>query len=413
MTIPGFHRVRHSDLSWLLLVLALFGLSWGNLHRPVFLGLALLGFYQVLRHGSGMRFDPEIRHLAFLFGCIWLPMLASVPDAADTGRSLGTVGRYAVYFLAGVALLRMPWSEVSSRWLWRGAFILLSFWACDGLLQFFTGTNLLGYTRFENTRLTGMFDKHPRLGLMLSILSPLFFESVRQLSQRWRAAWLFLPPYLAVIFLGGSRVSWSLLVVSVVLYVWYLSRLDARAFSWSKWLWRGLAAILFAVLVFSQFGWLSERALILIDLASGDYQRMNAATSSRLPLWQAAWGMVSEHWLNGVGVRNYGMVFLQCCYEGQSFTDRINAHPHLFIGEVAAETGLLGVLGYTLFLLVLLRALIKDAPSPRQAWLMAGFLAAFPLSSSLAFYAIFSSSLLWLLLLGWLALERQAGMDAQ
>jgi O-antigen ligase len=155
-----------------------------------------------------------------------------------------------------------------------------------------------------------------------------------------------------------------------------------------------------------QVDWLRGRFEVLGNMATADYDLVNEATSGRLPRWQAFMGMFSEHWFNGVGVRNYALVYLQ--QGGQSSQNDIYGHPHLFLGEIAAETGLLGLLGYLAFLALLVRRFLASTGQASTPWLIAILLAAFPLSSTLSFYALFMSSLIWLLVLGWLVVERQA-----
>jgi O-antigen ligase len=404
-TLTGAFSWGRHNLTWLLLVIALFGFAWGELYRPVFIGLALYGIFLVWRHRRALWSNPQVRLLAVLFACLWLPMLASLPDAADSGRSYGTTARYLIYLLAGVAVLRLPWSGDASRRLLWGCFAILLFWTADGLVQFATGANVLGYPVFPGGRLTGMFEGSPRLGLVLAILSPLYFEAVRRLSQGWRWAWLMLLPFVAVILLGGSRASWMIFLVGVSLYSWHFVRVQDGSMPWSRWVWRGMLILLVAGGILTQVDWLSSRAVQMVNLTSGDYQLANAATALRLPLWQAAWAMANEHWLNGVGVHNYGVVFPRVCADlALNFPGCSQGHPHFLLAEIGAETGLIGLIGYLVFLVIVSLHTYKSFRSEGAIWGMSILLAAFPLNSTLPFNAIFSSTLLWLLIIAWLVL---------
>jgi O-antigen ligase len=398
--------LRGADLVWMPLTVALLGLSWRELHRIVFILLALYGVYQLIRHGREAWADPPVRRLTLLFACLWLPMLASWPDAVDPDRSLSAIGRYLVYLLAGIGLLRLPWSASGAHRLRWGLFAILAFWTLDGIYQFMTGVNLLGYPIFPGGRLTGMFENSPRLGLMLATLSPLWYETVRRLSARWPLAWSLLIPLVAIVLLGGSRASWMIFVVGAVLYVWYLTRLAGQVIDYKAWAWRGGILLVVAGVLIAQLDWLSSRVEVLGNLTSGEYAAIDAATSGRLPRWQAFAGMFAEHWFNGVGVRNYALVYL--AQGGQSSANDIYGHPHLFFGEIAAETGLIGLLGYLAFLVLVMRRFLASPALVATPWLIAVLLASFPLSSTLSFYSLFWSTLLWLLVLAWLSVERQS-----
>ena len=48
--------------------------------------------------------SPENRFLCIAFLCIWLPMLASLPDAVNPVESLRKTASLCIYFLAGICV---------------------------------------------------------------------------------------------------------------------------------------------------------------------------------------------------------------------------------------------------------------------------------------------------------------------
>jgi hypothetical protein len=73
-------------------------------------------------------------------------------------------------------------------------------------------------------------------------------------------------------------------------------------------------------------------------------------------------------------------------------------HPHLGILEIATDTGLLGVLGYLIFLIMVVRwMLVANTAGQGGAttFLCIALLAMFPLSSALSMYSFPSGSITW------------------
>ena len=398
-------NTRRAGMAWLLLVVSLLGLSWENLYRPVFLVLSLIGLYQFFSYGKEFWARADSRLLTTLFSSLWVPMVASLPDAMDLHSGLRTSSRYLIYYFAGLAFLRLVWSKRATNQLFLGCVAVIVFWTLDGIYQFIMGENILGYPMFQGDRLTGMFKGTPDLCFVLAVLSPLYFEAIRRLSVHFSQAWLLLIPLVLVIMLGGGRAPWLLFGVGAILYLWLVIRLRERGFPWLTWVGRVAFILLLAVMLINREGWLDERVSQILELASGDYQKVNAATSLRIPLWQASWHMFTGHWFNGIGVRNFSTLFLERQPEALAIYG--HPHPHLFVGEIATDTGVLGLLGYSYFMFLLWRNIAPKAPALSTPWAISVFLASFPLSSTLSFYSLFSSTLLWVLLLGWLVTKRE------
>lgn len=389
------------NLPWLAWLAALAAFSLHELYRWIFIGLFFWALYKLPAILRQARHSAESRQLAVLFACIFLPMLAALAGAVDAARAGGTMARYLPYLFIGLALPLMPWSGGASRRLLAGSFAILSFWTLDGLVQFAAGVDLFGYPAWADGRLTGMFEGSPRLGWVLAVLAPVYFEGVRRLGARTAWAWLLLLPFVIAIMLGGSRASWMIFGVAVLLYFWHYRRMGFGRAAWSAWLWRGVFLAAASALLLYEVGWLGERAARMFDLLSGDYARIEVATAFRLPLWQGAAQVFAEHWLNGVGVRDFGAVYQSLELGGQPGWDiSPPTHPHLLIAEIAVGTGLIGLAGYAIFLAVLwrrLRALWAGAAAADAVpWLLAALLVAFPFNSTLPFYGLFASCLMWL-----------------
>ena len=89
---------------------------------------------------------------------------------------------------------------------------ILAIWVLDGIVQFTSGTGLLGFP-YEKSRLTGVFYPKYTLGVALAVLAPFCLEAVRQLSSRslWPAIAL-IPTYWLSFWLAAARRGESLLL---------------------------------------------------------------------------------------------------------------------------------------------------------------------------------------------------------
>ena len=110
--------------------------------------------------------------------------------------------------------------------------------------------------------------------------------------------------------------------------------------------------------------------------------------------------MFVDNWFVGVGPRGYRYAYANYAVEGDFWLDRNGVgqtHPHLLLLEVAAETGVLGLIGLMGFYAKLGRELVARCAQAIPIWLLCAAIAWFPLNAHLAFYGSYWSTLIWLL----------------
>jgi O-antigen ligase len=146
---------------------------------------------------------------------------------------------------------------------------------------------------------------------------------------------------------------------------------------------------------------LAERLLLLGGSLSASEAEANAALAFRPELWKASWALFTENWINGVGLRGASGAMYSILAASDFFPDAMLSrtwHPHLGILEIATDTGLLGVLGYLIFLIMVVRwMLVANTAGQGGAttFLCIALLAMFPLSSALSMYSFPSGSITW------------------
>lgn len=375
-----------------ILVAACIGLqAFGTSANLPMFALAVIGLLHVARAPGSVLHRPQAKTLLALFACLWLPMLLALPGAFDPARSAGTALVFALFVFMGLAMLAALSTPERQRRVVQLVGAVLAFWAFDALVQAYAGVNLFGMPHIGG-QLTGLFYPDQRLGTVLAVLAPVFWLWLRALARRQPWLWLLAVPYVLTILLSGKRNAWILLSVALALGALAL----LMRLSWRKRLAAfGLMALasLTTATVVMQNPHFQAKFAATTDLVSRDFARADAATSWRLTIWRVALKMQADHWINGIGPRNFRYVYPDYARADDIFM-RSNphsgpTHPHQIVLEIGVETGVIGLIGYLLLLGWLLRELWRAQRARADtylAWLIALAAALFPLSAGHALY---------------------------
>ncbi len=379
-----------------LVVLAFALLTTEHLVHYALALLMLGGLVAVLRRPRAAWQDAELRSVTLAFLALWLPMLASLPDAVNRAHAAQTTFAYLHFWPAALAIVIVMRHAALRRFVFIGVAAVLAFWIGDALLQLVTGRDLFGHPPAGNI-LTGAFYPKQRLGLVLATTTPLYCVAVAALARRRPIAWLLLLPLFLVILLSLKRTAWIMLAVSLAGLLW-LSCVRRGGTTC-----RAMLALLMALAVIAGGAMavdpaLRARVAETAGIVSGDFATMDRASSYRLSLWRTGWAMFTTHPLNGVGPRGYRHAYAAHAPPGDFWFERGGGqtHPHLMLLEVAIETGVLGLLGYAFFLWLLFARLRQAMDDTQAAWAICALAAAFPFNAHLAFYGSYWASLMWL-----------------
>jgi O-antigen ligase len=387
----------------LIAVLALF--PFGTSHQLPLAILAIIGLVKIFRVDAGAWKRPEVQLFLLIYGLIFVPLLISVLNAADMDEAVSTTARYLAFLFVGLAvLLSKPAYRLMPTLLWAVA-IIPTFWVFDGLVQHFSGTNLLGYPPV-NRQLTGLFYPNRSIGIFLAHLAPFYLEALRRLSPGKPWLWLLVIPYVAVVLLGGSRASW--LTMLLVLFSYSLYLVLIYRVSWKRTIALGTAMLVVGLLAASFSPDLQTRLERTSALLTLDFNSWDHGTANRMTIWSAATRVFQDHWLIGVGARGFTSTALESGYMDVPYS-----HVHLFILEVPVATGVIGLAGYLAVLAILTAWYLRQGS--RRATLFAPWLAImlvlFPLNAHWHFYGTFVTSLFWLIFLMAMIMAREAQAD--
>lgn len=380
--------------------------------------LAIAGIICLFDKSRLPELEAKVRIYGLLFACIFIPMVFSLPDAINQYETFRKILSFCAYFFTGVAVIKgLNNPKMSEYFLW-GIGILISAWIIDALFQYVTGNNFLGYaydidqTMTGGGRLTGIFYPDYRIGIVLAILSPLYFEFTRKCQEKFILAWVITVPFVFVILLAGSRTSWFMLLLSAVIYAVYYCFCGYYKQFRMRTLVSGVIVIIACVMVINSTSLIDTEKLesfliSRITTAQYDPSDMSApnAVEQRVELWESALRVSREHWINGIGVRGYRFMDkienIDSLPPVISETTRLSTHPHQITLEIFLETGIIGIAGYILFWILLFRicySVIKSGEtSAGILWMIPVVIAVFPLNMHKSFYEHFSSAIIWML----------------
>ncbi len=367
--------------------------------------MLVLGLVAMLRRPQRLRRSPALRFYLTLFACFWIPAVLAAFDAVAPAKSWGSVLAYLRFVPVGWFVLEALDDPKQRLALWRLTAALVLFWCLDALFQAVTGFNFFGMAH-SSDRLNGIFGQsNLKLGPVLAVLSPLPLEYARRFLPR--AGFLaVLALLLSVIVLVGTRSAWIMFALVTLGYAYLYARSRPR-----RWIKAGLvvggAALLIGAAGYQLSPTLAGRVDRSLLVLEGDAASVDQALGWRLPIWTTAWRMIADNPLTGVGVRGFRHAYERYADPGDPWISGAAGsdgafHAHQLLFELLTETGLFGLAGFALAVLLTWRHWSAIGLSARTAALplvLALGVMIFPLNTHLAFYSTFWSLLCWWLVM--------------
>jgi len=97
--------------------------------------------------------------------------------------------------------------------------------------------------------------------------------------------------------------------------------------------------------------------LLCVLIATVDWKELSSvAIVGRLSIWRASLAMIRDHWVLGVGLGRFGEFF-----PSYQLTDYYTRYPHNLLLEIFAETGIVGVSSFMLFVGVSVLSVRRDS----------------------------------------------------
>lgn len=384
MNWPAIKNITAVQIG-MFLALMLIVLSPHISMRPLSVLLGLFGVWLVWTGRISPFTGTAARRLTLIFALMLVPILLSVPTSLDWRFSALVTTAVALYFLVGLALMHALRGDAQRLWLAKWLTIFMLVWAVDGLIQYIFGRDLLGTPLYVDGRITGFFSRgNMNLSNMLAILLPIPLWYLMRKNLLAMFAFFMLAGVVAV--LVGVRNALVMMSVTAVGTALRLPRRYRLGF---------VAVALVVVASVSLSPILKERLQRFTELGTMTFEHYDQITSRRLTIWETAGRMVVDRPLTGVGAGAFARVYERYSTRADdpfrsdgAFGRSLHAH-NVYV-SIAAETGVLGLLGIIVAFVLCLKWYYAASPPRReQAWPYAfGLLIAmFPFSIEYTLYA--------------------------
>lgn len=349
-----------------------------------------------------------------LFLCYWIPMVLSSVDSMDPQKSWGQSIAALRYLAAALAMSVLLSSPSNRERVLRWTAWLLLFWAVDGFVQLFLGSDLFGIAMHPD-RLNALFvKKYQFFGPTLAMLSPLVLEHARRHWPSWAWALAF-TLILGAVMIAGMRSGWLTMAIVLGTYMVLMLKRENRELRRTVLTIPVLLVIVVSVSYFAS-PLFQKRLDVTQAFTLGTETSKDASSMERIPIFKTALVMYREHPINGVGVRAFPVAYMSYAEPDDVHIRKSGGktgatHAHNVLLEIMSDTGSIGLAGLLLALGFLWRHRARTTPAERWdafPFALAVFLILFPLNSHFAIYGTYTSSLIWFLVGLWAAALRKS-----
>ncbi|PZU95972.1 MAG: lipid A core--O-antigen ligase [Pseudanabaena sp.] len=335
-----------------------------NVFMPFFAGL--LALWVLLSRGWRSLVTPI--NIAYFWLSVW--MILTTLTAFDIGTAAGGLANFLPYFLLAATtsyIVRTPAQFIHLLWLFVLSSVLVSsFGIFQAILDrpdwifpkviFNSYPIPMGFS--GDRRIQSFFGHFNETAIYLLMILPIAFHfavgKVKSITKFQRAvAVIALTLGIGVLIMTGSRNAWGLAMIGAVFLAIYYRQWKLVA---------GFAVVTLAIAwaVFgSRLGLGGEglrsllpqgfvnRLISTVDPQMGDF----ASTADRLNAWQFAISLISQHPIQGWGLRNFTKVATFMNFDLRGLPHEHNLFLAIAVGSgVPALIAFVGILGKTIWL---------------------------------------------------------------
>ena len=395
-------------LKVLLIASCLFLLPVGRAVELSVLVMAILGIRELVREGRGIFVHKSYYYFTFLFLVFWIPMLIALPDAVNFKASAKTTLLYIRFYFAGVFIISVLRNQDLMDKCLTIIAAVVGFFVIDALIQVATGTDLFGYKWPGAGRVNGLFGDDLKLGIVLSVFSPILIEAILKIRKRITRYILLFITYesiLAIILLSISRASLIMLSVVTIGYASVFWIRNQKHISFA-----GIILLILTVIIgYTTSDTIKGRITPVMDVFQTQQKdtvnlrnKINTALSERVTIWETSFNMMKENYINGIGSRGFRYVYREYANPGDFFASHpimLATHPHQYVIEILVEAGVIGLLGLILFFMKGSQIMV-EAWRDRNMYIYAPAICVlaclFPINTHLSIYSSFWGQIVWL-----------------
>lgn len=412
------HYIELNKYGWFIIFLFFLLLSGNALFNIPLALLCIFGIHVLVKNRTIDLEQSNIRLFGIMCLCIVIPMILSLFDAVAFNESLRKTVTFIMFYFTGVTIIISLANPRYRKYLLYSIFFLMCFWIFDAVWQSISGKNILGYPYDVRVgdkslqRLTGVFYPHKRIGIILANLSPFYFEFLRIHSHKRKWILLLIIPLIYVVILGGSRSSYIMLLLSMILYASYLVSIGTFTRITRNHVVIVLSIFILGGVILSnsnkvfteeKYQYLERRISSVGAFLSGDMNKAADEVDGRIEIWEGALWIIRDNWINGIGPRGFRYVADEYIEKREGYIISeyadTSTHPHQYVLEVLTETGIIGIIGYVIFLIILYRQVYlyfrNDQYRYFLPWTFPALIATMPVNMHKAFYSSYISVFIW------------------
>ncbi|MSO76325.1 MAG: O-antigen ligase domain-containing protein [Alphaproteobacteria bacterium] len=331
---------------------------------------------------------------------LWVYMMSAGLAAPDAKAALSRALPWLRFIVFAAALQHWVLAPgPARRWLVLSTGAAIVFVAVNTLAQYATGTSFTGVARSDPVRLSGPFANLVTgtylVKLLFPVAVPLLVWGAERTPRHLLAVLAGLLLVAATVLLTGERVPLFHLTLGFLMAALVIR--PARPWILGAVALFGLAAVAALMGDAGLRDRLVGRSLALI----GDWPASPYGVIARtaLAMWQ-------DHWLIGVGARNFRVLCPDAAYDAFGPADvRCQLHPHHIYLEWLVETGVIGLAGFLALLALWARTFGRAWQDADRRLHLAGpvigvVLFLWPFSPSMSFFSSWNGTVFWLAL-GW------------
>lgn len=338
------------------------------------LAYLIFGLMSLRQWPQWLRQSPPFQALTGIFLAIWLPVVISGIDSIDPAQTWKTAGYFLVFFIAacGVYSLFQRYAGVAWRLMILLAAISL-FWLIDGLIQNLAGVDLFGVPLARPIAMPGHSSSYFTRPNVYGFYAGLF--GLLPLYVAWLKGWrwpLHIPLLLlcaAGVLSGGARGGWLMFAFGILPYLWLVFIRGSRRPLLTL-LGVGTASALMLMAAIQTMPAVRERLAHSAVFLQGDYQSINQASSGRADIYTTAYHMLQAHPVNGTGADTFEQGSMPYMPPDMAWRKINNneaaAHPHQVLLEIGAGTGWLGLAGFLVACVLLIRVIWRMPAAQRR-----------------------------------------------
>lgn len=317
-------------------------LDYALLPRFIFVSVVCLMVILSLTIGSFRArscISLGIGPITFLLG-LWLGATVLSGLVSNLwGEYIFEVGRVSIYFISFL-LFKILLDHKFNKELFSKSLIVSSILICSIATYQFFGHNAT-VSRLGMRSVTGLMSNKNLLSEYLGMLIPMTVFGIWKLKGLWKGisciAMLWCMTLIVAILARSVWLGFSVTSCVILLVLFLVARIKVSKRSWMGLVAAGLIILTGQVVLNAVTnGVLADRLLSIFGTDSG-------TAGFRLKIWELTWTMVQESPWTGVGAGNWKIAFQQF---GLSKGLQYAVEPLNDYAGIAAETGLLGLLGY-------------------------------------------------------------------